>query len=104
MLCLISQRYELKANHNLFPFLVLLIRLCLISQRYELKANHNQEVINGIVRLVVFNKSKIRVESKSQLYGQVTISPTVVFNKSKIRVESKSQLQRWTNGVVNGCV
>ena len=42
--------------------------LCLISQRYELKANHNIVKQYPALKAVVFNKSKIRVESKSQLY------------------------------------
>ncbi len=41
--------------------------LWLISQRYELKANHNGQACLVIWNSVVVNKSKIRIESKSQL-------------------------------------
>lgn len=43
--------------------------LCLISQRYELKANHNALPTPQKGAAVVFNKSKIQVESKSQQNG-----------------------------------
>ncbi len=40
--------------------------LWLISQRYELKANHNNIGADDDDGNVVVNKSKIRIESKSQ--------------------------------------
>ncbi len=40
--------------------------LWLISQRYELKANHNMDKEDKGSFRVVVNKSKIRIESKSQ--------------------------------------
>ena len=63
----ICQRYALKANHNHFwngTFVVVMFSIC---QRYALKANHNSTPVWYLARLDVFNMSKIRFESKSQL-------------------------------------
>ena len=66
--------------------------LCLICQRYNLKANHN--IYDAIVNngTAVFNMSKIQSESKSQHLKTYSFFISAVFNMSKIQSESKSQL------------
>jgi len=69
-----------------------------ICQRYALKANHNSSCADPAEELDVFNMSKIRFESKSQLGERAAGGVEDVFNMSKIRFESKSQQQ---NGYKN---
>ncbi len=56
-----------------------------------MKGNHNS-LHRLFVRVpIVFNKSKIQNERKSQRDKLFDIKPTIVFNKSKIQNERKSQ-------------
>jgi len=69
MLCSVSQRYNLKAIHNLQVFHTLFAVLCSVSQRYNLKAIHNAGLLLAFSVSAVFSKSKIQFESNSQLYA-----------------------------------
>ncbi len=62
-----------------------------ISQRYILKANHNKYPFEILIHFVFINKSKIHFESKSQPPVVSITNVPVFINKSKIHFESKSQ-------------
>ncbi len=51
-------------------------QLCSTSQRYKMKGNHNTFRFNELHCTIVFNKSKIQNERKSQL------ASTTIFNNS----------------------
>ncbi len=56
-----------------------------------MKGNHNLEKGTIVVKDIVFNKSKIQNERKSQLSIITGYFSSIVFNKSKIQNERKSQ-------------
>ena len=74
-----------------------------ISQRYKLKANHNLSWLKCFVVIVVGYKPKIQIESKSQLNQLKKTQALVVGYKPKIQIESKSQLSPMLFGVRVGC-
>jgi len=51
----------------------------------------------------VISKSKIQLESKSQLIRQWVIFYAAVISKSKIQLESKSQLKWSSSADADGC-
>ena len=74
-----------------------------LSQRYNLKANHNLLNRSTVSSLVVGFKPKIQFESKSQQLGLASELQTVVGFKPKIQFESKSQLIVGTNNFGSSC-
>ena len=56
----------MKAIHNIFAKHFSFKPLCLIFQRYKMKAIHNSNFIPSISACTVFNISKIQNESNSQ--------------------------------------
>ncbi len=67
LLCSTSQRYKMKGNHNSISPVPVKSQLCSTSQRYKMKGNHNEIYYADFLYQIVFNKSKIQNERKSQL-------------------------------------
>ncbi len=57
----------MKGNHNPPAKDTEAYKLCSTSQRYKMKGNHNPYFEYDIEKEIVFNKSKIQNERKSQL-------------------------------------
>ncbi len=56
----------MKGNHNYEFHKIILRLLCSTSQRYKMKGNHNNMFKRIVQFYIVFNKSKIQNERKSQ--------------------------------------
>ena len=97
----IRQRYNLKANHNIFCACYLRRHGCFsIRQRYNLKANHNyiREFNNPFIVVFQYVKDTIWKQITTNAFQSVHCVG-LFFNTSKIQFESKSQRQcrtRWT--------
>ena len=61
-----TNRKQFTTDHLIFP---IVYQLCSIFQRYKSKAIHNYYESAALCRYVVFNISKIQIESNSQLKG-----------------------------------
>ena len=88
----VPQRYNLKAIHNTFLFLMLQNMLLSVPQRYNLKAIHNCQLHPFLTFLLLSVPQRYNLKAIHNLVRGVCILTNAVISSSKIQFESNSQL------------